>query len=214
MWRGQCILGSCLFMKMSFKITILLFYMGFALIQTSKVQFPEGPVVTLPIHLLTTLQLQGCRYWTNLIFTGSYMSKFCSVMILPWATEEFEASKLQKHVCIALPMTYNGDSSWTLSCFNVELFVMPSFQLSHTQTLLHKEWTASAESSSHLEETSGILSHGAIVDLMLSDHSPFTLTDNPIAIVMPEIPCNSNRGIEDWQENSPEFTWKQSRFLQ
>lgn len=214
MWRGQCILGNCLFMKMSFKIPILLFYMGFALVQASKVQFPEGPVVTLPIRLLTTPQLQGCRYWTNVIFTWSYMSKFCSVMIFPWATEKFEASKLQKHVCIALPMTYNGDSCWTLSCVNVWIFVMPSFQLSHTQTLLHKEWTASAESSSHLEETLGILSHRTAVDLILSDHSPVTLTDDPIAIVMPEISCNSNRGIEDRQENSPVFTRKQSRFLQ
>lgn len=52
----------------------------------------------------------------------------------------------------------------------------------------------------------GILSHRTAVDLILSDHSPVALTDNPIAIVMSEISCNSNRGIEDWQENSPVFT--------
>lgn len=87
MFKGQGILGSVLFMKMSFNILILVFYLGFSLVWTSKVWFPSGPVLVLPTPLLTTSQLQGCMY--KLINIWGYISKSCSIMDSPLGYRRF-----------------------------------------------------------------------------------------------------------------------------
>lgn len=85
---GRCqgtlwLLWSFLMMKMSFKILFLSFSMSFPLVQTSHVCLPEGALATVPRALLMTPQLQGCRYWTELISMWSFVSKFCSFMDFP-----------------------------------------------------------------------------------------------------------------------------------
>lgn len=77
------LLWSFLMMKMSFKILFLSFSMSFPLVQTSHVCLPEGALATVPRNLLTTPQLQGCRYWTELISMWSFVSEFCSFMDFP-----------------------------------------------------------------------------------------------------------------------------------
>lgn len=74
-------------MKISFNIIILVFYLGFSLVQTSMVWFPSGPVLVLATPLLTTSQLQGCRY--KLINIWGYIYKSYCIIDSPLSYRRF-----------------------------------------------------------------------------------------------------------------------------